>query len=252
MDRSGQSDPAPPRSATARGRPGRGRVLSVSDQVTEIIRDMIWTGELPAGEQITHEQIAEALDVSTMPVREALLRLTQEGLIETGAKARSFRVSVTTADDVRDIYWLHAQIVGELTARAALSLDDEQISALKEAHEQWLAAAEASDADALERADYSFHWIINLGAGSPKLVRSLQSALRWFPHQYYGIVPHQVASMTKAHAKILKAILAHDAEAARKAAEQHILDLGNELIKNFGDNGYWVPPGEGAPSAARR
>jgi DNA-binding GntR family transcriptional regulator len=187
-----------------------------------------------------------------MPVREALLRLIHEGLIESGAKARSFRVSVTTGDDVRDIYWLHSQIVGELTARAALSLDEEQISALKEAHEQWLAAAEASDADALERADYRFHWIINLGANSPKLVRSLQSALRLFPHQYYGIVPQQVASMTKAHAKILKAIFAHDAEAARKAAQQHILDLGNELIKNFDDNGYWVPPGEGALSAARR
>jgi DNA-binding GntR family transcriptional regulator len=251
MDRPGQSDPVSPRLATVRRRPRRGRVLSVSDQVTEIIRDMIWMGELPAGEPITHEQIAEALDVSTMPVRDALLRLSHEGLIETGAKGRSFQVSVTTADDVRDIYWLHSQLVGELTARAALSLDDEQVSALKQAHEQWLAAAEASDADALERADYSFHWIINLGANSPKLGRALQNALGLIPHQYYRVPPHQVASTTKAHAKILKAIVAHDPEAARKAAQQHILDLGNELIKNFDDNGYWVAPGEGAASAGR-
>ena len=249
MDRSGQSDPVSQRSATARRRPGRGRVLSVSDQVTEIIRDMIWTGELPAGEQITLEHIAEALDVSTMPVREALLRLTHEGLIENGARARSFQVSVTTADDVRDIYWLHSQLLGELTARAALRLDDEQISALKQAHEQWLAAAEASDADALWSADHHFHWIINLAANAPKLVRSLEIALRLIPHHYFRVPPHQAASTTKAHAKILKAIVAHDAEAARKAAQQHVLDLGNELIKNLDDNGYWVPPGEGGPSA---
>jgi DNA-binding GntR family transcriptional regulator len=233
------------------GRHPRGRVLSVSDQVTEIIRDMIWMGELSGGEQITHEQIAEALDVSTMPVREALLRLSNEGLIETGAKARSFRVSVTTADDVRDIYWLHSQLVGELTARAALRLDDEQISELKLAHEQWLAAAEAFDADALDAADYRFHWIINFGANSPKLVRALQSALRLIPHEYYRVNPQQVASTTKAHARILKAIVARDAEGSRKAAQQHVLDLGNELIKNFDDNGYWVLPGEGAPSAGR-
>jgi DNA-binding GntR family transcriptional regulator len=251
VDRSGQSDPVSQRLASAPRRPGRGRVLSVSDQVTEIIRDMIWTGELPAGEQITHEQIAEALDVSTMPVREALLRLTQEGLIESGAKARSFQVSITTADDVRDIYWLNSQLVGELTARAALKLDDEQMSALKQAHEQWLVAAEAADADALAQADYNFHWVINLGADAPKLVRSLLNTLRLIPHQYYRVPPHLLASTTKAHAKILKAIVAHDAEAARKAAQQHILDLGNELIKNFDDNGYWVPSGEGAQSGRR-
>ena len=100
------------------------------------------------------------------------------------------------------------------------------------------------------QADYNFHWVINLGADSPKLVRSLLNTLRLIPHQYYRVPPHQLASTTKAHAKILKAIVAHDAEAARKAAQQHILDLGNELIKNFDDNGYWVPSGEGAPSAA--
>ncbi|MFF3468080.1 GntR family transcriptional regulator [Streptomyces sp. NPDC001984] len=223
----------------------------MSDQVIEIVRDMIWTGELPAGQQITHEQIAEALDVSTMPVREALLRLTHEGLIESGAKARSFQVSVTTADDVRDIYWLHSQLAGELAARAALRLDDEQISALEQAHEKWLAAAEASDIDALEWANDSFHRVINLGANSPKLVGILLNTLRLIPHQYYKIAPQQIAHSTKAHVKILKAMVAHDAEAARKAAQQHVLDSADVLIKNFDDNGYWVRPVEGAPSAGR-
>ena len=249
VDGPGRSDSVPPPSAKALRRPGRGRVLSVSDQVTEIIRDMIWMGELPAGEQITHEQIAETLDVSTMPVRETLLRLTHEGLIENGTKARSYRVSANTPNDVRDIYWLHSELVGELTARAALRLDDEQLSALDRAHQQWLAAAKAADVDALEWANDSFHRVINLGANAPKLVRFLLNTLRLIPHQYYRIVPQQVVDSTEAHTKILKAIVAHDAQAARTAAQQHVLDSGNELVRIFEDNGYWVRPSASAPSA---
>jgi DNA-binding GntR family transcriptional regulator len=224
-------------------RPGRRRVLSVSDQVTESVREMVLMGELAPGQQITHDQIASALSVSTMPVREALLRLTYEGLIECGSKARSYQVSLTTHDDVKDIYWVHSMLSGELTARAASRLSEDDIGKLTAANQLWCEAADANDSRGLQVANDQFHRIVNLGADSPKLLRFLLHTLRMIPHQYYSIVPEQVSSSTRAHLGILDAIMARDADAARKAAEAHVLDSGQELIKNFDDNGYWTLPG---------
>lgn len=212
----------------------------MSDQVTETLREMILTGEFQPGQQITHDQIAEALQVSTMPVREALLRLTHEGLIEGGGKSRSFRIGVMTRKDVNDIYWTHSRLAGELTARAATLLSDAMVEELSAAHKEWLAAAKAGDSVGLESTNYRFHRIINLGAESPKLLRFLMSTYRYIPHQFYSILPEQVAVLTAAHVRILDAIVARDPEAARSAAEDHVLARGDELTKNFDDRGFWV------------
>jgi DNA-binding GntR family transcriptional regulator len=215
-------------------------VRSMSDQVTETLREMILLGEFAPGQHVTHDQIAEALQVSTMPVREALLRLTHEGLIEVGAKSRSFRISVTTRKDVDDIYWTHSRFAGELTARAATLMSDAQIDDLKAAHNHWLAAVQAGDSAGLETTNYQFHRLINLGAESPKLLRFMMSTHRFIPHQFYSILPEQVADLTAAHDRILKAIVSRDPDAARRAAEQHVLARGAELTKNFDDRGFWM------------
>jgi DNA-binding GntR family transcriptional regulator len=229
--------------APSKARSGRRRVLSVSDQVTESVREMVLMGQLAPGQQVTHDLIASELNVSTMPVREALLRLKYEGLIESGSKARSFQVSLTTRDDVKDIYWLHSKLSGELTARAASRLSGDGIAQLRAAYQLWCQAADANDPHGLQVANDQFHRIVNLGTGSPKLSRSLLHTLRLIPHHYYAMVPAQVSSSTRAHLDILNAIIARDPEAARKAAEAHVLDSGQELIKNFDDNGYWTLPG---------
>src|ERR1700737_3075960 len=110
---------------------------SMADQVSEALRDMILTGQLKPGERITHEELATRLGVSTMPVREALLRLSYEGFI--GARPnRSFRVARMTAKDLEDIYWMHSRIAGELTARACEHADHRLIDELRNVHAQWV------------------------------------------------------------------------------------------------------------------
>jgi DNA-binding GntR family transcriptional regulator len=238
MDTFGSVDPGET-SNSVRGAPRR-RVRSMSDQVTETLREMILVGEFLPSQQVTHDQIAETLQVSTMPVREALLRLTHEGLIEGGAKARSFRISVTTRKDIEDIYWMHSRLAGELTARAATLLSDANLAELQEAHNGWLEAAKTGDSAGLESTNYLFHKIINLGADSPKLLRFMMNTHRFIPHQFYSILPDQVAALTAAHVLILNAIVARDPETARSVAEDHVRARGVELIKNFDDRGFWV------------
>jgi DNA-binding FadR family transcriptional regulator len=75
--------------------PHRVRHLSMADQVTDTLRRMILTRELGPGRRITQADLASMLGVSTMPVREALLRLVSEGFVDTVSN-RSFTVAATT------------------------------------------------------------------------------------------------------------------------------------------------------------
>ena len=65
----------------------------MAEQVADLVRNMILVGDLRPGQRVTHDELAARLNVSTMPVREALLRLSYEGLI-VGKANRSFHVQL--------------------------------------------------------------------------------------------------------------------------------------------------------------
>jgi DNA-binding GntR family transcriptional regulator len=208
---------------------------SVSAQVTDILRDMILTGELPPGEPMTHERISGLLNVSTMPVREALLRLTHEGLIEAHEN-RSFRVAVMTRDDIRDAYWLHETISAELAARASRRITPDQLDALSEITER-----PHRDDDGPHEC-YEFHGIVNAAAGAPRLVATLEQLTHLMPEQFYKRSSEWQQTTTASHKEIAKALERRDARAARKAMAKHIRDAAEFLIQYFTDHGFWERP----------
>src|ERR1700720_4348765 len=121
---------------------------SMTDQVSEKLRSMILSRELAPGLRVTQADLAEMLGVSTMPIREALLRLGAEGLI-TASASRSFEVATTTEQGIRDVYWIHGVLAGELAARAWDNKSDALISTLQQEHESYVAAHKAGDQDRL-------------------------------------------------------------------------------------------------------
>src|SRR5207244_1357424 len=132
------SPPAGPRGrrlppATAASAPLRWRKLA--DEVVATLRRMILVGELPPGSRSSQDELARLLGVSTMPVREALLRLAAEGFVEASPN-RSFTIVRTTQTDVRDIYWMHAMLAGELASRACARADIELPRTLRKIHSQ--------------------------------------------------------------------------------------------------------------------
>lgn len=228
-----------------RGRPQRPRVRSVSDQVTDTVRRMILMGELHPGDPVAQDYLAGELGVSTMPVREALLQLSHEGFI-SGGRGRSFRVARTTREDIADVYWMHAILAGELSARAAVRLDDAGVARLAEVHDQWRGAAEAGDEGRLEETNFEFHRMINQAADAPKLLRVMRNTLRMIPEHFYAMIPDYVVAATERHDAILTALEARDAERARTEASKHVEESGALLIEFFDEKGYWTPPEPGA------
>jgi DNA-binding GntR family transcriptional regulator len=219
-------------------------VRSISDQVTDTVRRMILMGELHPGDQVTQDQLAGELGVSTMPVREALLQLSHEGFI-VGGRGRSFRVARTTREDIADIYWMHATLSGELTARAAERLDEASLLELTEINNQWAVAAETHDEAGLETTNFEFHRLINQAADAPKLLRVMRNTLRMIPEHFYAVLPAYADASTTHHNAILRALKARNPEKARKEASRHVEESGAMLIEFFDEKGYWTTPGVG-------
>lgn len=222
----------------------RARVRSVSEQVTDTIRLMVLMGKLPAGTTVTQDFLAKELGVSTMPVREALLQLSHEGFIISG-RGRSFRVAHTTRRDIADVFWVHATLAGELTARACARIDKQTIGALEAIHEKWLAAVQSHNSTELTETNFEFHRLINHAAASPKLLLLMRNTLRMIPSGFYSMLPEWSESSTNYHRGILDALRDGDAERARQQAYDHVLEAGKMLISFFNEKGYWTHPETG-------
>lgn len=220
----------------------------LADETASVLREMILVGELRPGERYTQDELAGRLGVSTMPVREALLRLTHEGLVE-GSPNRSFRVSRTTRDDIRDIYWMHAELAGELAARASERIDADELGVLRQWLEANLAATNGEDYTAMEATNWAFHRVINLAASSPKLTLLLRRTLTFIPQNFYSALPEWRGLSERGHRELFEAIARRDGDAARAAAAQHVAAAGSLLIKHFSDQGHWLQPPGGSRGA---
>ncbi len=209
--------------------------------VAERLRDMILMGELPPGRRTTQEELARALGVSTMPVREALLTLAAEGFVEF-APGRSFTIPPTSRDDIRDVYWIHGLVAGELTRRACEAADDDFVVGLRGLAEECAAALAADDTEGAAVANWRFHEAINRLADAPKLLLVLRTTLRFIPHGFYALVPEWRRMSEEGHAAIVAAFRGREPAEAAQLAEAHVRDAGRLLIELFSSQGYWAPP----------
>jgi DNA-binding GntR family transcriptional regulator len=157
---------------------------SMADAVTEQTRRLILSRQLQPGERIRQAELAEMMGVSTMPVREALLRLVSEGMVLADSN-KSFTVAMTTTPaGIRDIYWIHSVLAGELAARAWDARDDELLATMNEHHETYMKALEAGTSGRqaeLFAENWAFHSAIHHKADSPAIALTVKNTLRYFP-----------------------------------------------------------------------
>jgi len=138
-------------------RPIRRRLLR--EAAYEAIRDAIVRGDLAPGTSVSNADLAERLGLSRAPVRDALARLADEGLVET--KPQSYtRVTALVPRDVRDAAAV-VRVMHELAASTAVPvLTPEHVTAMRDANRRFEAATRAGDIDAAMRADDELHDVL--------------------------------------------------------------------------------------------
>ncbi|MFN3218037.1 MAG: GntR family transcriptional regulator [Acidimicrobiales bacterium] len=218
-----------------RPHPGARRRGGLADEVAAYVRDLILTGSLRPGTRIDQEAIAAALDVSRSPIREALVILGQEGLLDVTPR-RGASVAHLAPEDIVDHYELYGVVAGRAAAMAAATLEDEQIAELEAIHARF--SRHRDDGEDLSRLNFEFHRILNTVA--PRRTRWLLRLLeRSVPTDYYEFADGWNRRAIDQHAAILEAVIARDPDRARQAMEEHLRQSGLAAAEALRASGFW-------------
>lgn len=148
-----------------------------ASMVTERLRDSIVNGSLAPGSQLSEAELATRFGVSRGPVREALQRLIQEGLVRAEPHRGVF-VPVLTEDDVRDIYLARAALESAAVQHIITSSRSEAAADDLDAMVKLMAEAEkADDWEAVGRHDLDFHSALVAATGSERLQRMFSTVI---------------------------------------------------------------------------
>jgi DNA-binding GntR family transcriptional regulator len=208
----------------------------LSEDVARYVRRRIFTGAYRAGEYVRLEQLAAELGISVTPVREALFQLRSEGLLDQQPR-RGFVVLPVTRRDIADVSDVQAYIGGELAARAAEHITDDQLRELATIQDQLERAYVAADEDGAVRLNHEFHRAINVAADSPKLAQLMSQITRYAPESVFPIVSGWPERSTRHHRLVVAALQKRDATLARAAMSEHLAEGAAPLIEHLVDRG---------------
>ena len=233
-----------PTASSPVGRRGPRRKVArrqLADEVAGHLRDLIMAGRLRPGDFIRLEEVAAELGVSITPVREALLTLRGDDMVELVPR-RGYVVAPLSRQDVKDLFELQADIAAELAARATPRITDDDLAELGELQREIDAAAADLRLDDLEYYEFEFHRIVNRAADARKLSWFLYSATRYTPTRFYSGNSGWRASMKADHQDLLAALRGRDVATARTAMARHFTDGADRLTVHLDEIGLWTEP----------
>lgn len=196
-----------------------------SARVARVLRDDIIFGRRAPGSRLIERDIAAELNVSRLPVREAIRALVSEGVVI--ARPRSWAVvRQFTHRDIRDFAEVREAIETLVFVFAAQRHDRAGIARLRAAYEAEFGAAQIGDAEGARTAAAEFHEIAGELAGNDmltELIGVFLTRLRWLFGQH-----DDLRAMAEEHRVILEAMAARDVDALRILIPQHMA-YGQEI-----------------------
>ena len=224
---------------------GRHDRRKVTDWVYEEVRQAIIELRLQPGEPLREATMAEQLGVSKTPVREALARLEQEGLVET-TSFKGAVVSGYSPQDLQEIYELRELLEGAAVRAAAATASRETVAHLESLVIESRELRTRDDLEGLAVLLGAFDLVIYDQVVNERiraLIENLKAHLARIGRLTEEI-PGRVKASVEEHAAIVDAIAAHDADGAERAMRAHIRSvLGDQL------EAAEAPSATGEPSA---
>ncbi|WP_048647340.1 GntR family transcriptional regulator [Nitratireductor soli] len=201
---------------------GKRGYSSAAEYATSEIRRLILNGELPAGERLEQEQIAEQLGMSRLPIRQALDRLKEQGFIDM-LPHRGAIVASLSVEDMVELYSARQRLETWALTDAWPHYTADVVGTLKDHLSQCEAAASSGDLDGFMAANRAFHLQMYAPAGNRHL-QSIIVKLYDLSERYQRTSLRQSGRMQLSnthHAEMLRVIEDSDLPGLLAAAEQH-------------------------------
>lgn len=209
--------------------------VSATDRVFAALRDAILSGEIEPGSRHSIYRLAEEHGVSRTPVRDAVLRLADAGLVRI-ERNRGVVVRDVTPDDIREVFELRLLLEVPAAREAARSLGEDDAARLRGALEDLASAAAIDDVERFEQVDRALHAIIDSSLGNQRLVsqvtelrESIQSRGAVTVHRSRGL-----RDILAEHVPLVEAVLRRDPDAAATAMHDHLVHTAALLVAERG------------------
>lgn len=209
---------------------------NLKDQIARIIREDIFSARLRPRQRINQDEIAEGFGVSRLPVREALILLESEGLVDTIPHRGTF-VHAITRDDIRDHYTVFGLVAGLAVERAATRLTNEQLAAVRQAYDE--ARVSHLDTSTLENAYFEFHRLINRAGAGQRLRSQLRLLAKTIPGELFAAQFAWQVPAQDDHRNLLEALEQRDGALAAEVMRAHLRRSGDFAVRALEAAGFW-------------
>ncbi|MGY4959440.1 GntR family transcriptional regulator [Streptomyces sp. 900105245] len=200
-----------------------GRRSSFRERVADALRAALVAGELRPGEVYSAPSLAARFGVSATPVREAMLDLAKEGLVDT-VPNKGFRVTAVSDRQLDEYTHIRALIEIPTVVELARTADRVSLEALRPAAREIVTAAVAGDLIAYVEADTRFHLGLLALAGNAHLVEVVADLRK--RSRLYGLTAlveaGRLLASAEEHLELLDALLERDAQAVREIMTRHL------------------------------
>lgn len=228
--------PAPPKE-TAELVPKR----PLKEDIFDVLLEKIISGQYKPGTWLRQEDIASQLGVSMTPVREALDLLDAAGLAER-VPYRGVRVPQPSHEEIAESYAARLLLEKAVSRAAALNREQAHVTALKRIVAQAQKLTRLDDMSASRKLSGDFHFTVAEATRNSTLIRVYKVAANSFPDWmlYQAMFEHpealeeSVREEYREHLAIAEAIELQDAALAERRAEEHIVDIGRQLVVYLG------------------
>lgn len=225
--------------SSTRGEVGATTIVSTVKEPTgaqrclQQIRQMIVSGELLPGQKVHQSELAERLNVSRIPVREALSTLQAEGVLEHKSNT-GYTVTRFSSEDLSELYLMRRLLETEILA--SIDLGGVDVAELERIQEQVDQAEPSEEGPEFQEANRQFHF--RLFSYSP-LKRVLQEVDRlWYMSDFYrALYIHEPSSRRKVsedHGRILQAVRDQDSAELIRASDEHRSATEDMVVRRLG------------------
>jgi len=215
------------------------------------IKNLIITGKYEPGKRLTEEELANTLNISRTPIRQAIHQLQFEGLVtqlKKGVIVREF-----TKKDIEQIYNLRAVLEGYATREAALNRTTEDLTIMQDANHEYKTAVKnyittnSDDLSHIFKSNKKFHDRLLLASKNDYLKFHIDKVvvLPLVFRSFYWYNEDELYRSYTIHHSIIEAIKNHDFERANTAICEHIYQARDHVLKHAEEIKSVILKGEG-------
>lgn len=209
--------------------PSFARRMSVREEVADALRGAIVSGEMKPGELYSAPGLAERFGISATPVREAMLDLVKQGLVEV-VRNKGFKVTDMSETDLDQITQIRELLEPPIAAQAVASISDQELTHLRNLASAIVDAAADGDLISYIGADREFHVRLLTASGNQRLVRIVEELRA--QTRLYGLsslaTTGQLVASAREHQRMCDLIEAGETKELQELMRTHIGHIRRE------------------------